>query len=178
MFCYIMCLCNSNVGTKSGSEDSSFNNLLLCALFICGDSMDNEFLTECVDLAIMASKLDEVPVGAIIVKNGKIVGKGYNRKESSGLCTRHAEIAAIEEANKTFGSWRLDDCVLYVTLEPCLMCCGAILESRIKKVIYLSKRTNVLYNSSDYINSILFDKNVVLKEKYLNILSDFFKKKR
>ncbi len=171
-------MCNSNVGTKSGSEDSSFNNLLLCALFICGDSMDIDYLTECVDLAIRASELDEVPVGALVVKNNKIIGRGYNKKESSNLCTRHAEVEAIEKANKSVGSWRLDNCVLYVTLEPCLMCCGAILESRIDKVVYLSKRTNVLYNSSDYINSILYDDAVDLKEKYLDILSDFFKKKR
>ena len=173
-----MCLCNSNVGTKSGSGDSSFNNLLLCALFICGDYMNIEYLRECVDLAIKASKLDEVPVGALVVKDGKIVGRGYNRKESSGLCTRHAESEAIEEANNTIGSWRLDDCTLYVTLEPCLMCCGAILESRIEKVIYLSRRTNVLYNSSDYINSELFVDDNELKEEYLSILGNFFKKKR
>ena len=140
--------------------------------------MDIDYLTECVDLAIKARNLDEVPVGAIIVKNNKIIGRGYNRKESSNLCTRHAEIEAIEEANKTVDSWRLDGCTLYVTLEPCLMCCGAILESRIDKVVYLSKRTNVLYNSSDYINSIMCDDSTSLKEKYLNILSDFFKKKR
>ena len=140
--------------------------------------MDIDYLTECVDLAIKARNFDEVPVGAIIVKNNKIIGRGYNRKESSNLCTRHAEIEAIEEANKAVDSWRLDGCTLYVTLEPCLMCCGAILESRIDKVVYLSKRTNVLYNSSDYINSIMCDDSTSLKEKYLNILSDFFKKKR
>ncbi len=140
--------------------------------------MENKYLSECVDLAIKASKLDEVPVGAIVVRNNEVVGRGYNKKESSNLCTRHAEVEAIEEANKVVDSWRLDDCILYVTLEPCLMCCGAILESRISKVIYLSKRTNVLYNSSDYINSCLYDKNKDLKNKYLNILSDFFKKRR
>ncbi len=140
--------------------------------------MDIDYLTECVDLAIKARNLDEVPVGAIVVKDNKIIGRGYNRKESSNLCTRHAEIVAIEEANKTVNSWRLDDCVLYVTLEPCLMCCGAILESRIDKVVYLSKRTNVLYNSADYINSMLFDEYVDLRERYLEILSEFFKKKR
>ncbi len=140
--------------------------------------MDIDYLTKCVDLAIKASELDEVPVGALVVKNNKIIGRGYNKKESSNLCTRHAEIEAIEEANKAVDSWRLDGCTLYVTLEPCLMCCGAILESRIDRVVYLSERTNVLYNSSDYINSIMCDDSTSLKEKYLNILSDFFKKKR
>ena len=150
-------MCNSNVGTKSGSEDSSFNNLLLCALFICGDSMDINYLTECVDLAIRASELDEVPIGAIIVKNNKIIGRGYNRKESSNLCTRHAEIEAIEEANKTVDSWRLDGCTLYVTLEPCLMCCGAILQARIGKVIYGTKCYKFGYAES--LGKVLNSKN-------------------
>ena len=140
--------------------------------------MNREYFDKCVELARKAFSYDEVPVGAIVVKNGEIIGCGYNKKESSQLSTRHAEIVAIENANKKIGSWRLDGCILYVTLEPCIMCCGAIIESRIDKVVYLVKRTNVQFKSGDYINSILNDENAEIKEEYLNILSTFFENKR
>ena len=140
--------------------------------------MEEMYFRKCIDMAKKAAKFDEVPVGAVIVKNGKILSFGYNKKESSFLCTRHAEIEAIEKANKKIKSWRLDDCVMYVTLEPCLMCCGAILESRIEKVIYLIKQTNVLYKSDNYINSSIYEGDLNLKEEYLKILHDFFENKR
>ena len=149
-----------------------------CVHFLCGDNMKFEFMKKCVDLAMCAYDNDEVPVGAVVIKNNEIIGCGYNRKESSNLCTRHAEIDAIENANRNINSWRLDGCVLYVTLEPCLMCCGAILESRIDRVIYLVKRTNVHYSASDYVKCERFVGNDVLSKEYLNVLSDFFKKKR
>jgi len=81
-----------------------------------------------------AYKLGEVPVGAIIVKNGKIIGKGYNKKEKTKSTIMHAEIIAINKACKKNKDWRLNECEMYVTLEPCMMCMGAIVESRIKKV--------------------------------------------
>jgi len=79
-------------------------------------------------------QLREVPVGAVIVKDDQIIGRGFNQKEATNDATAHAEIMAIKEACKTLGSWRLDDCSMYVTLEPCPMCAGAILEARIKRV--------------------------------------------
>ena len=95
-----------------------------------------ELMTKAIELANEAAKDGEVPVGAVIAKDGEILSTGRNRreKEKNALC--HAEIEAINNACKTLGSWRLEDCVLYVTLEPCPMCSGAIINSRIKKVVY------------------------------------------
>lgn len=87
-------------------------------------------------LAEEAEKNGEVPVGAVIVKDGKIIAKGRNKKEKEKNVLAHAEIEAINEASKVLGSWRLDGCELYVTLEPCPMCTGAILASRLSRVIF------------------------------------------
>ena len=95
-----------------------------------------KYLKKALSLAYIAQNKDEVPVGAIIVKNGKIIGKGYNQKDKRNISTKHAEIIAIEQACRKLNSWHLDDCILYVTLEPCMMCAGAIIQSRIKKVVF------------------------------------------
>lgn len=96
--------------------------------------MKNSFLKEALKEARISAELDEVPVGAVIVKDNKIVGRGHNLKETMQDCTAHAEILAIRDAEKKLNSWRLSDCDMYVTLEPCAMCAGAILSSRLKKV--------------------------------------------
>jgi len=83
-----------------------------------------------------AVKKDEVPVGAVIVREGKVISRAFNLREKSNLAIGHAEILAIQKANKKLKSWRLDSCTLYVTIEPCPMCAGAIIQSRIKKVVY------------------------------------------
>lgn len=128
-------------------------------------------------LAFKALKKGEVPVGAVIVKNDKIIGKGYNKKEKKRSSLFHAEIVAINNACKKNKNWRLDDCVLYCTMEPCMMCCGAIIQSRIKKIYYSIKNDNygcteLLKNSK--IEVIKVDENFELKNNLLN----FFKKKR
>lgn len=99
---------------------------------------DNDYMNIALNLARQAAEIDEVPVGAIIVKKttGEIVGKGFNRRETDKNPLAHAEIAAIKEAAETLGGWRLIDCEMYVTLEPCPMCCGAIINSRIEKVVF------------------------------------------
>lgn len=96
----------------------------------------NEFMKEAVHLAEISASELEVPVGAVIVKDGEIVGRGRNRreKEKNALC--HAEIEAINDACKRLGGWRLWQCEMYVTLEPCPMCAGAIINSRIKRVVF------------------------------------------
>lgn len=81
-----------------------------------------------------ARQQDEVPIGAVVVRDGKIIARGYNRKEATQCATKHAEIIAIEKACRKLKSWRLDDCELYVTVEPCPMCAGAIIQSRISVV--------------------------------------------
>ncbi len=97
---------------------------------------DEEYMQEALLLAQKAFELGEVPVGAVAVWDGKIVGRGMNLRETDKNALRHAEIAAIDEACKNLGGWRLWKCDLYVTLEPCPMCAGAIINSRIKRVIY------------------------------------------
>ncbi len=87
-------------------------------------------------LAKKAGAKGEVPVGAVIVKNGEIIAKGYNRRETAKNVLGHAEIEAINNACEALGTWRLNDCELYVTLEPCPMCAGAIINARIKKVVF------------------------------------------
>lgn len=97
---------------------------------------DVKYMMECIELAEKAAKEDEVPVGAIVVCGDRIVGRGYNRRESDRCATHHAEILAIEEACATLGGWRLPNCTLYVTLEPCIMCSGAIVNARIDRVVF------------------------------------------
>ncbi len=96
--------------------------------------MQEKYMKLAIEEANKALNIDEMPVGAVIVYNDKIIGRGYNKKESTGNALMHAEIIAIDEACKNIGDWRLNECEMYVTLEPCLMCMGAIIESRIKKV--------------------------------------------
>lgn len=93
-------------------------------------------MREAIREAEKAEQLGEVPIGAVIVKNNEIVGRGYNLRETTHDATAHAEILAIREASESLGSWRLLDCTLYVTLEPCPMCAGAIVQSRIPNVVY------------------------------------------
>ena len=91
-------------------------------------------MLEALKLAQIAYKKNEVPIGAVVVRNGKVIAKGYNTREKSQQATNHAEIIAINKACKKLKSWRLNDCEMYVTLEPCAMCAGAILNARIKVV--------------------------------------------
>lgn len=92
------------------------------------------YMREALKAAQEALLFDEVPVGAVIVYKGEIIARGFNTRETSQIATHHAEIKAIEEACRYLGSWRLDECEMYVTLEPCMMCAGALILSRIKKV--------------------------------------------
>ncbi|EGD52028.1 CMP/dCMP deaminase, zinc-binding [Thermoanaerobacter ethanolicus JW 200] len=147
--------------------------------------MINRFMEAAILEAKKSYQLGEVPVGAVIVKDGQIIGKGFNQKESSNDATTHAEILAIKEACKTLGSWRLDDCSMYVTLEPCPMCAGAILESRIKRV-YIgaeSERTGAAGTVVDILNnSYLGSKTEVyfgiMEEECKTLLKDFFENLR
>lgn len=93
-------------------------------------------MAEVLKLAKKAADVGEVPVGAVVVHNGEIVGRGYNTRETEQDALGHREINAIRQACQTLGRWRLDDCVLYVNLEPCIMCAGAIINSRIPLVVY------------------------------------------
>ena len=97
---------------------------------------DFYFMDQALELAKEAAAEGEVPVGCVIVRNGEIVGRGRNRRERAKTALGHAEIEAIAEANRNLGGWRLWECTLYVTLEPCPMCAGAIVNARIPRVVY------------------------------------------
>ncbi|MCM3631558.1 tRNA adenosine(34) deaminase TadA [Paenibacillus glycanilyticus] len=97
---------------------------------------DQAWMQLAIEEAKKAEQIGEVPIGAILVKDGEIVGRGYNLRETNHDPTAHAEMVAIREACERLGAWRLLDCTLYVTLEPCPMCAGAIVQSRVKRVVY------------------------------------------
>ncbi len=143
------------------------------------------YMSEALKLAHEAADEGEVPVGCVITdKNGNIIGRGRNRREKSCLATAHAEIEAIEEACRALGTWRLSDCSLYVTLEPCPMCAGAIINSRVKNLYYGAKDENT-GSCGSVIN--LFLENYghepkiiggILNEECTAVLTDFFKNLR
>lgn len=99
-------------------------------------SIDEDFMRLALALAEQAALQDEVPVGAVLVADGKVVGRGFNQRESQRNPLCHAEISAIDMAAKELGHWRLSECTIYVTLEPCIMCVGAILQARLKRLVF------------------------------------------
>ncbi len=141
-----------------------------------------KFMREALKEAKKAYKKLEIPVGAVIVKDGEIIAKAHNQKETKLDTTKHAEILAIQKASKKLGAWRLLDCEMYVTLEPCSMCAGAIINSRIKKV-YIGtsdEKTGAvgsvynLFEDYTFNHKVEFEKGI-LREDCENILKDFFK---
>lgn len=140
-----------------------------------------KYMIEALKEAKKAFGLGEVPIGAVIVKDNKIISRAFNKKESSNLATSHAEILAINKACKKLNNWRLLDCTLYVTVEPCLMCCGAIIQSRIKKLVYGT--SNEYYGAVESIDNTLKKYNIevennILQNECSNIMKEFFKKRR
>ena len=130
-----------------------------------------------------AFEKQEIPVGAVIVKNGEIVSRGYNKRESSQNATFHAEIIAIQKACKKLKSWRLDECDLYVSLEPCPMCLGAAINARIKNVYFAAKQTSSQDDISQQIATsqrLNHKVNLVYlpDEKAGRLLTKFFEQKR
>ena len=154
------------------------------AVLASASEADVAFMREAMALAAMAEDIDEVPVGALIVKDGEIIAKAYNTRETSKCATHHAEILAIEEACRTLGGWRLPGCTLYVTMEPCAMCAGAIINARIPRVVYgapdlrfgaFGSLINLAEVPLNHKPEIL---GGVLQEENVNILRAYFKKKR
>ena len=137
--------------------------------------MNEYYMQIAIKQAKKALKHKEVPVGAVIVKNNKIISKAFNKKEKLTDVTRHAEIIAISKACKKLKNWRLDGCEIYVTMEPCMMCCGAIEQSRIKKIIYGAKNENYGYTTK--IKNIKIISQICEKE-CREMVQTFFKKRR
>lgn len=145
---------------------------------------DEFYIREAMKLARRAEELDEVPVGALIVRDGEIIAQAFNTRESSKCATHHAEILAIEEACRRLGGWRLPGVTLYVTMEPCAMCAGAIINARIPRVVYGTRDIRFgAFGSCVDLNAVGLNHTVevvggVLEDETRNMLTEYFKKKR
>lgn len=146
---------------------------------------DEEFMAEALAEAAKAAELGEVPIGALIVHEGGIVGRGHNLREISNDPTSHAEMIAIRQAAAALGSWRLIDCTLYVTLEPCVMCMGATILARIPRLVYGCRdpRAGAAGSIYDFARDERFNHRVavdegILGERCSDLLSGFFRELR
>ncbi|WP_339217595.1 tRNA adenosine(34) deaminase TadA [Ornithinibacillus sp. FSL M8-0202] len=143
---------------------------------------DAYYMQLAINEAEKAREKNEVPIGAIIVYQDEVIASGYNVREQSQETLSHAELIAIQEANKKIGSWRLEDCTLYVTLEPCPMCAGAIVQSRIKRVVYGAKdpKAGCAGSLMNLLDDNRFNHQVevcsgILQEECGQLLTSFFK---
>lgn len=146
---------------------------------------DTKYMKAALKQAEKALALGEVPIGAVIVEQGRIIGRGYNRRNTDHTTLAHAEITAIRKANKKVGDWRLEGCTLYVTLEPCQMCAGALVQSRIDRVVigapsYKSGCGGTLLNilQNEEFNHQVEMTTGVMQEECTQILQKFFKELR
>ena len=148
------------------------------------NELDEFYMREAIRLAKLAEEIDEVPVGALIVCRGKIIARAYNTRESDRSATSHAELRAIESACRVLGGWRLPDSTLYVTLEPCVMCAGAILHARLDRVVFgaFDPKAGALGSVLDLNAYPLNHKTAVtsgvLADECSTLLSDYFRRKR
>lgn len=148
-------------------------------------STDERFMKEAIKQAKKAGTYLEVPIGCVIVQDGKIIARGYNRRNMDKSALSHAELLAIQKASKKTGDWRLEDCTLYVTLEPCQMCAGAIVQSRMKKVVIASMNPKAGCAGSvlNLLQMAAFNHQVeiergLLEEECSKMLSQFFRELR
>lgn len=147
--------------------------------------IEKKYMRQAIKQAMKAYEKDEVPIGCVIVKDDKIIARGYNLRQSKQQSYAHAEMIAIQKACKKLNSWRLEDCELYVTLEPCPMCAGAILQSRIKRVVYGAKDPKggcidscmQMYETKGF-NHYPEVLSGVLNDECASLLTNFFKEKR
>lgn len=146
---------------------------------------DIKFMKLALKEAKKAEQIDEVPIGCVIVKNDKVIARGFNHREIKKMAISHAEIEAINKANKKLKAWRLEDCDIYITLEPCIMCAGAIIQARFKRVIFgaYDYKGGAFGSSID----VLAAKDInhhpeivkgVMIEECSSIISNYFKNKR
>lgn len=149
------------------------------------EDVDVTFMRQAIELAREGRESNEVPVGAVVTFKGEIIGKGFNQCIQNHDPTAHAEIIAVRAAAKHVGNYRLNECNLYVTLEPCLMCFGALVHARISKLIYGADdiKTGALQYNKDQINFTKLNHKFeitsgILKEECAELLSSFFKEKR
>jgi len=146
---------------------------------------DEKYMREALKEAKKAMKIGEVPIGCVIVYQDKIIGRGYNKRNKKKTTLAHAELIAIDKASKVIGDWRLEDCIMYVTLEPCQMCSGAILQARIKKVVIgtMNPKAGCAGSILNILQMEEFNHQVeiergVLQDECTEILQTFFKQLR
>ncbi len=146
---------------------------------------DEKYMRQALRLAKKAASLDEVPIGCVIVYQDKIIARGYNRRNTDKSTLAHAEIIAIKKASKVIGDWRLEDCTMYVTLEPCQMCAGAIVQARIPKVVMgtMNAKAGCAGSVINILQMEGFNHRVeivkgVLEEECKSIMQEFFKELR
>ncbi len=148
-------------------------------------TQDEKYMKEAIRQARKAYALDEVPIGCVIVQNDKIIARGYNRRNTDKNTLAHAELSAIKKASKKTGDWRLEDCTMYVTLEPCQMCAGAIVQCRLKRVVIASMNPKAgcagsvlnLLQMAQFNHQVEIIKGV-LEEECALMLSSFFRELR
>ena len=147
--------------------------------------MENQcYMDNAYKQALLSLEHEDVPVGAVIVKDGKIISKGRNKRVLENNALLHAEVDAIQNACKILNNWRLDECILYVTLEPCIMCVGAIIQARISKVVFGAIDSKAgcvvskyqIFDEDKLIHKVEYE--YIPDDKCSNVLSNFFKKKR
>ena len=146
---------------------------------------DSAFMRQALDLAKQAASIEEVPVGAVVVANGKVIGRGFNCPIDSNDPTAHAEIVAMRDAANNLGNYRLSGCELYVTIEPCTMCLGAMVHARIKRVIFGAPEprsgafvSNPILMDADHLNHKLDWSDGVLEKDCSELIKGFFKGRR
>lgn len=148
-------------------------------------TQDEKYMREAVRQAKKAYALEEVPIGCVIVRDNKIIARGYNRRNTDKNTLAHAELAAIKKASRKTGDWRLEDCTMYVTLEPCQMCAGAIVQSRIRKVVIATMNPKAgcagsvlnLLQMAEFNHQTEIERGV-LQEECSEMLSRFFQELR
>ena len=148
-------------------------------------TQDEKYMKEALKQAKKAYALDEVPIGCVIVQNEKIIARAYNRRNTDKSTLAHAEVAAIKKAAKVVGDWRLEDCSIYITLEPCQMCAGAIVQARIPRVVIGAMNAKAgcggsilnLLEMKEFNHQCQVTRDV-LQEECSSMLSEFFKELR
>lgn len=148
-------------------------------------NVQERYMRQAIKLAGKAAELGEVPIGCVIEYQGKVIGRGYNRRTTDKSTLAHAEIIAIKKACKKMGDWRLEDCTMYVTLEPCQMCAGAIVQARVKKVVIgcMNPKAGCAGSILNVLQMDAFNHQVeiergVLEEECSQMLTSFFKNLR
>lgn len=157
---------------------------MILEIFDMQNSLDEKFMRRAIELAKEAEAIDEVPIGAVAVRDGVVIAEGYNTRETTKCATHHAEVVAIEAACRALGGWRLPGVTLYVTMEPCAMCAGAIINARIERVVYGAPDLRFgAFGSLIDLSKVPLNHRPevlggVLKDECVGILSAYFLKKR